>query len=96
MEIENDPVGEVDGGFMRPDILMFMVWIAIKEAVELMEVKVILFSVLLTEHTGNWAIPEPETLAQEVEARLMVTYDGIVIFIFPLEDIGSWVVIVKV
>ncbi len=53
MDTENDYVREVDGGLMSPCIVTEKVWIAIKEDVEFISERVILFYVKFTEQTGN-------------------------------------------
>ena len=96
MDTEKDYVGEVDGGLMSPDMVTENVWIAINDDVELISVRVILFYVKLTEQTGNYLIPEPEMFAHVDELISIVMVDGIDILIFPVDVIGSKVVIVKV
>ena len=56
---------------------------------EFIDLRVMLFYVVLNEHVGDTFTFVPVIVAQLVEDVVMVTVDGIVIFIFPAEVKGS-------
>ena len=65
------------------------------EVPEFMDLRVMLFYVLLNEHVGATFTLLPVMVAQLVEDVVMVTVDGMVIFIFPVEVKGSFKVTEK-
>ena len=86
----------MEGGFISPYMVIDMVWMGINDADELIDVRVIELAIISIEHIGNYAIPEPVTLAQAIEGISMVTVGGIDILILAADDNGSWVVMVNI
>lgn len=91
----NEEVGDVDDGFFIPDRVMVIVWGGIVELVELRDERVILFYWVLKVHWALIEIPVlvPVRVAHVGEATLTLTVGGNTIFILPVEESGSRVVI---
>lgn len=86
----------VDGGLIIPEILIVNVWAPIIEVLELRLVIVIILLVVSIEQVPDVAKFVPESVAQEVGTLDKTIELGKVILNFPADDIGSFVVTVKV
>ena len=75
---------------------MLRVCAPIAEELEFNEDRVTVLATLSTEHTGTVFVFVPTTVAQVVEVIKIEMLVGKVIFIFPLEDKASLMVMEKV